>query len=471
MVFYYYHHLTGPNTVNATYKIRNGNITLYDESGKILHPLSGTLTLENGVPIMASFDGTQYSLSLGIPESGGGSGGSDEIVIRGEMIDDVENTFNITASEIANDKMYVSFIPVNDGVYDFLSDHIFVEFIMTEDGVEAEKNMYDFYVLKSYVKYIVEINLEYIARAGNYSLTPAYQYPEGHPNNPIWYPIGEYVTAHYQGDFRPVWYQFYADVTGKLTVTTGFKGATVMIAAVPNFDLAAIETMSLDVVAGRKYYIGIAAYDSTEPVNITFKASVTEGEITTDGSINIPHIFELGTSSFDLAAYEGMYFVYKSAGNGTLTLSANSTGFKWCFTDLLEPAIISDDKLTVHLNLGDLVYLYIEADADITDAVSFEASFLEDAKQTWVPGPFILDGSAPNVIEIEEGTYALLQITRTIGRFVVIWDNPDAIVYVDNQLIKSGDVINVTSPWFGPYIKICIDGNLGGTVNLGLSAL
>ncbi|MBQ8415161.1 MAG: hypothetical protein IJX58_07945 [Clostridia bacterium] len=467
--FKYYHPLTGPNNVKATYKIRGGEVTLYDESGKKLHPLAGTLVLVNGIPSIASFDGTQYSLSLGIPESGGSGDGDGEIVIKGEMIDCEENTFNITLQELAADKIYVTFVPVYDGVYDFFSDHIFVDTIMYEDGTPAEKNEYDFYVLKSYVTYIVKINLEYIAHIGNYTITPAYQYPEGHSKNPIWYTLGENCTAEYKGDYHPVWYQFYADVTGTLTVTSKKDGVTVMIAAIPDFDVAAIETLSLDVVQGRKYYIGIAAYDSTEPVAISFKASILEGEITTDGTINIPHIFELGNTEIDIPALEGRYFVYKSTGNGTLKLSANSAGFTWCLTDFSEPAYTNDAEISTHLELGDLVYIYIEADAEITEPVSFTASFTDDAKQKWVYGPFVLDGSQPNVIRIDERTYALMQIGGTIGQFKVSWDNPNATVLVNNNPLENGGTIYVTDVWFGPYLKIYLSDYQSGVVNLMIS--
>ncbi len=469
VVFYYYHPLTGPNTVNATYRVRNGKITLYDESGKVLHPLSGALTLEDGVPVMASFDGTQYSLSLDIPDQGGGEIINGDIVIKGTMIDGEENSFKVTAGDISVDKMYVSFIPVNDGAYDFLSDHIFIESIMTEDGVKPEMYEYDFYLLKSYVKYIVEINLEYIAHAGTYTITPVYLYPEGHPNNPIWYTVDEYATATYKGDYRPVWYQFYAAETGTLTVTTVTQGVTVMIAAVPNFDIAAVETISLYVEQGRKYYIGVAAYDSTEEIDIIFKASVAEGEITTDGSINTPHRFELGSTTVELQPSEGTYFIYKSTGNGTLTLSANSAGFSWCFTDLSEPAITCEGDISVSLAFGDLVYLYIETNEGLTDAVSFTASFEDDAKQTWISGPMIIDGSEPNSITLEENTFGVFRITGTVGRFILSWDNPDAIVTVNDITIASGDMIYVGDAWFGPYFKICFEGYEAGTIALTIT--
>ena len=471
VIFSYYHPLTGPNVVKATYKIRNGAVTLYDESGKVLHPLSGTLVLVDNIPAMASFDGTQYTLSLDIPESDGGDVDIDEIEIKGEMIDCEENTFTVTAADISIDKMFVTFTPVYSGVYDFPSNHIFVENIVTEDGVPADKNEYDFFVLESYVTYIVEINLEYVAHVGDYTVTPAYQYPEGHPKNPIWYTLKETVIADYKGDYQPIWYQFYADVTGTLTITAKTEGATVMIAAVPDFDIAAEQKATLDVVEGRKYYIGIAATNSEEALKIVFSAAIISGKIITDGSINCPHSATLGENSVEAAASEGIYMIYKATSNGTLTLSANTSGFTWCFTDFVEPVHTVDTDISTHLYNGDLVYIYIETGEDIADFIAFTASFKDDAKKKWIAGPFIVDGSGANLIEIDDSSYALLQITGTIGQFRVSWDNPDATVLVDNKPLKNGEIIYITNAWFGPYFRIYLTDYAEGAVNLTITPM
>ena len=468
VVFDYYHHMTGPNVVHATYKVRNGAIVLYDENGNRLHPLSGTLLLVNGVPSMASFNAVEYSLTIGSPDDGEGNL-DGEIVIKGEMIDEQENTFTVTAKELSVDRMYVNFIPLSSGVYDFMSKHIFVERIFHEDGTPAEKNEYDFYILQAYVKYIVEINLEYVAHIGNYTITPEYQLPEGHSKNPFWYTLGESVTAEYKGDFQPVWYQFYADVTGILNITTKTPGATVMVAAVPNFDISATDTISLGVEKGRKYYIGVAVYDSNDAVGITFSATITEGEFETDGSVNTPHHFEIGENSFAIDSSDGLYFIYKATLTGTITLSHNGASFSWCFTDFVEPINTVREDISVHLELGDIVYLYIETDDTMSDEVSFNVSLKGDPKQVWINDSFVLDGSAANPIELEDNTFALFQINGKIGRFSIAWDNPDAVVIVDDRQIQNGEVIDMVGPWFGPYIKVYIDDYTCGTVNITIT--
>ena len=471
VVFDYYHPLTGPNVVNATYVITNGVVILYNQDGAPLHPLAGTLTLEDNIPVMASFNGTEYSLSLGDPDDNEGEEDEEIKVIKGIMVDGEENSFTVTDEDISIDKMYVTFIPVNDGVYDFLSEHIFVVAITKEDGTPADMNMYENYVLQSYQKYVLEISLEYISRAGEYTITPKYEYPKGHPKNPYWYIYDEENFATYKGDYKPVWYQIYANVTGKMIVSTNVKGVTVMLAAVSDFDLAATETLTLDVVQGRKYYIGLAAYDRTDEVRIKFNVKIEEGPIKTDGGVNTPHNVILGENTTELGAQEGIYYVYQSTANGTLTLSPESVGFSWSFADFIEPVNMSDDEISIHLLVGEVVYLYVEADANISEPVSFNASFKDDPTQISAEGPLVIDGSSPNEIVFPDNTFTIIRITGTVGSFKLVWDNEDAIVTFDGVEIENGSVIEINSPWFAPYIQIYLDGYAAGVVNLTVTKI
>ncbi len=465
VIFNYHHHLTGPSSVNATYTVTDGIVSLFDENGIPLNPLSGTLTLIGGVPAYASYNATQYSLSTEAPDNGGTGSGDGEIkVIRGIMIDEQENVFTIIDEDLLIDKMYVKFTPVNSGVYDFNSVHIFVASITKEDGTPADKNIRELYILESYVTYIVEINLEYVAHTGDYSITPVYHYPEGHPKNPIWYTLGSDAVATYNGDYQPVWHQFYADKTGTLTVSTNTPGATILIAAVPNFDIASEETLTLGVVQGRKYYIGVIAYDSGDAVDIEFTAKITDGDISTDGSVNAPHIITLGNNSVSIDEASGMYFIYKSEQNGIFTLSG-AEGFGWCITDFTDQVHTSDDDISVHLFVGDLIYFYVET-VDAIEAISFNASFTRDSEQIFFPGPFVTDGSAENELTLEENTYGVFRFTGTVGSFIFSWDNPSATITVDGVVINNGDTVEITDAWFAPFFRIHLEDYASGTVNL-----
>lgn len=468
VVFNYHHQLTGPNTINATYIITDGEVSLFGEDGKPLHPLSGTLTLVNNVPAYASYNATEYMLSTDPPGGDGsdsGVGNVDEI--KGTMVDEEENTFAVTQQDLANDKMFVKFTPVNSGVYDFISNHLFVDLIFTENGIAAEKNEYDFYILEAYVTYIVQINLEYIAYGGYYTITPDYQYPEGHVKNPIWYTLGENATATYKGDYQTVWYQFYADKTGKLTVTSTTPGVTIMVTAVINFDISGEDTISLDVVKGRKYYIGFAKYDSETSVGIGFSASIEDGEITTDGSVNAPHNITLGNNSVQIGSSNGMYFIYQATVNGVITLSGGN-GLSWCVTDFVDQAHTTTEDISIHLFVGDIVYFYVESD-DATEIANFTATLTSDPKQVYYGDPLVIDGSVGNEFVIEYNTYAYFRLAGTTGKFIFSWDNPDAIVTVSGTPINNGDTVNITSAWFGPYFELYLENYVSGTVILTIT--
>ena len=467
VVFNYYHHLTGPNSVNATYTVTDGVVSLFDEEGKPLHPLSGTLTLVGGIPAYASYNATEYALSTEVPDGGMGGDSGEIKVIRGIMTDGEENTFTITDDDLAIDKMYVKFNPANSGVYDFNGVHIFVSSITTEDGTPAEKNVRELYILESGVTYILEITLEFVAHTGDYTITPVYQYPEGHSKNPIWYTLGEDVVATYHGDYRPVWYQFYADKTGMLTVTSTTQGVTILMAAVSNFDIEAEQRTTMGVVQGRKYFIGIIAYGIESDVEIQFTASITKGEITTEGSVNSPHDISLGYNTKPINGSSGMYFIYKSDRNGVLTLFG-ANGFSWCITDFTDRENTAIDDISVHLFVGDIIYLYVEPD-ESTTAISFDASFVEDPEQTLYAGPFVIDGSSANEFVIEKNTYGFFRITGTVGRFIFNWDNPNAILTLNGLTINNGDTVEIADAWFSPFFEIYLTDYAAGIINLTIT--
>ena len=470
VVLNYEHPLTGPVVVNATYQISEGKVQLYYENGEPLHPLSGTLTVEDGVPTYASFDGTQYSLSTLPPEGSGGATNLNNIVLKGIMIDEQENIFRVTKGDLAQDKFYVNFMPFNGGKYDFESKHLFVVAAYTKSGDKVERDEYDYFIFNAYEQYVLEVSAEYIGHIDDFSITPIYKHPAGHEKNPAWYTLGDVCVAEYLGNSDPIWYQFYADKTGRLTVSGvgQIEGVTFMVGAFIGYDISGDGSVSLDVISGRKYYIGVVAYDS-EPVSITFKASIEECDVISDGSINIPHEITDGENSLELDAYTGYYLIYKASATGTLTLSTESTQIGWCFTDLSDAVSLVQGNISRHLNMSDVVYIYIESSSDAMATVDFTASFKNDPKMTWVNGPFILDGSAANSFLVEQDTYAHCQITGAVGEFVISWDNSDAVVEVNGTVIQSGSIIEINNIWFGPYLSIYLSDYAAGSINVTLT--
>ena len=64
VIFTYNHPMMGPNSVTATYEIVDGVMNLYDENGDALNPLAGAITLTDGVPTAAAYNGNDYTLAL-----------------------------------------------------------------------------------------------------------------------------------------------------------------------------------------------------------------------------------------------------------------------------------------------------------------------------------------------------------------------------------------------------------------------
>ena len=164
-----------------------------------------------------------------------------------------------------------------------------------------------------------------------------------------------------------------------------------------------------------------------------------------------------------------MYFIYKADKSGVITLSASS-GLSWGVIDFADQSHTTTESISTHLFAGDTVYFYIESD-DVTETAEFTASFVEDAKQVYYGNAFVIDGSAENVFDIEENTYSYFYLAGITGKFIFLWDNPNATVTVSGTPINNGDTVNITSAWFGPYFEIYLEGYEAGTVNLRIIPL
>ena len=71
VTFEYMHPMFGSSTVVATYAFVDGTLVLYGEDGLVLNPLAGTLTVDaEGNPTAASYNGTDYTLTLDNSSSG-----------------------------------------------------------------------------------------------------------------------------------------------------------------------------------------------------------------------------------------------------------------------------------------------------------------------------------------------------------------------------------------------------------------
>jgi hypothetical protein len=318
-----------------------------------------------------------FTITFSAEDIGGGEsgeGGEDVTVEPDAYIDLGEYTVTVTDDHLAAGKLYLALSVWDSGEYTFECNDFFVTAVIANDGTVIERNDNWAYELTAWTDYIVEVSTEYIFEAGDYTITTVYIYPEGHQYNPHFYNLGEDASVLYAGNYAPyIWYTFYANVTGTLNFYTDTEGVYFMISG--GFG-AEVETTTFDVTAGRWYYFAVAAFDATEPVEIHFTCTVTEGPIAEpDGSANLPYGIVLGDNVASVPEGGEVYFMYVAEESGVLTLTANSENCSWFVTtDLFIENFEEVGELTLDVYAGEIVYLYVTTVDWNAEDITFNAS-------------------------------------------------------------------------------------------------
>ena len=468
---------SGNNTANSESGYETESFILGVTEGTSYSVFFGTWMDSGEVTITVSF-------SEG--ENGGGSGdGEDEgIVSSGFLYEGTDNTVTVTEENLSAGKIYYTFTPWNAGEWYFSSNDLYISAILNDQGVALERDDNYKYDLEADVNYYVEITLSgFVSDAGDYAVAVEYSYPEGHQNNPFWYTLGENATANYIDDH--VWYQFDANATGTLTVTnlSNVEKAVIMITRVLGGDPVSslgydadwnpvyASTVSLSVIAGQQYYIGFynAAYEAAE---IEFVASIEEGEIESDGSINVPHNIVLGDNTANITDYNSVYFMYKLDAAGTLTFTTDSTNCYWFVSADLSQYVPSVENLplTFHGYMDDVVYLVVNTIEGAEGEIDFKVSFEADPVEVYYEDVVLTDGTANNIV-VEENTWVALSFNGN-GNFFISWNNTAAKVELvswgaPNTPIANGDT--VTGSMWGTNLIIYFDNYAAGDVNLTIT--
>lgn len=479
VIFTFNHPMMGLSESYYTYAVVDGAVVLYDENGDVLNPLAGTLTIDaDGTPVSADYNGNTYTLAAGGSEGGDGEGDC-EITVSGTIYDEKENVVSITDDDIAAGKIYLSFMPYQSGEYDFLSNDFYISGVYDAEGNLFERNDNGFFELESYVTYNVEINTSWIYGAGDYTLTPKYEYPEGHQQNPFWLPwdyeYGNILTASYPGQYSPVWYSFVADETGVITVTSDNEKATLMITAEMGNEIQGYNSVSLNVIQGRQYFIGVADFDTFDDnfVNlgsdIDFAINFTAGEYEGDGSLNMPNLVILGENTASVPQWGCVWFAYKAEANGTLSLTTTNEVCAWYIKGIEEYATAGDK--TVNVEKDSIYYIYIETSdmsaADIVFNVTLEA----DPTEIWYENEVFTDGTAMEMV-LTDNTFTTITLNGT-GPYTVEWDNTGANVETvswgqPNAPVANGGTVT-GQMYFGVTLKIYFPEYVAGTVNIKIT--
>ena len=395
---------------------------------------------------------------------------------KGFMYADDEANFDVTDADIAAGGFTVTLYAMQAGEYFIYSNDLLVESVVKiDDGTAVSKNDYGYFELEAYTQYTVTFSTAWVSNAGTYSAAAEYQYPEGHVNKPIWiYGLGGETVATYKGDFEAVWFTFYANANGVVTITTADTAASIMFMPVGGEVVTndGTTSVSLTVMQGRQYLIGVIdANWSTEARDITFTATLTEGDYVGDGSMNTPNVAVDGSNTANVPAWDNTYFVYTATANGVLTLTSDNELCSWTVTTEFGNWEFVDGTLTIALEMDQKAYIAVSTDDFSAAEIVFNASFKADPTNSWYEDEVIADGSAANEVAIAENTYVTLSFWG-MGQFQITWDNDDAVVMLvdffnGNTVLANGDVI--TGGNWGTELMVYLNGYAAGTVNVTIT--
>ncbi|MBR2622615.1 MAG: hypothetical protein IKD15_00125 [Clostridia bacterium] len=284
----------------------------------------------------------------------------------GNLYED-DNTLNISDDNISTGYVLYNFMPWNDGEYVFTAD--FDCIVMNADGdVIGTNNV----TLSSYTPYTVKLDVASLTKDGKYTVNIKWLAPLGSQGNPhVITALGDY-TANYAGDSVAVWYVYTPAADGTLTITNGSDIASIMCGAAFGYENAPVmgDDLIMSVVGGMAYYIGVAAWETTEAVELSFNVAFEAGTIERDGTRNAPFVLELGDKEYSVPAWDCAIYAYTATANGTLKATTSSTNFDFNFSDTVNGYDFNVENTTVSIDVvaGQTVYLFV-ATADMSASV------------------------------------------------------------------------------------------------------
>ena len=321
----------------------------------------------------------------------------------GSLSEDEKNTVTVTNEDInIMGSILYTFMPWNDGDYVFEAE--FDCIIMDANKNELGTNTA---TLVSYTQYIIKFDVSDLYLGGDYTVTVTWLPPLGSQDNPnVLTETGNY-TATYAGNYAsPVWYVYTPAVDGTLTIANGSDTASLVCGAAFGYEKQTEndgDDLTISVVGGISYYIGVADWNATSSVDIAFTVSFTAGNIERDGTRNAPYSLTAGDMTCSVPEYEIVVYAYLPTTNGTLTATTTSTGFDWNFSDSLNSWDSNTENASISIEVvaGKLVYLFVStasfSAAEIAINVSFEESLEIDVTTMEGDGssatPFVLTGA------------------------------------------------------------------------------
>ena len=365
----------------------------------------------------------------------------------GSLNVDESNTVSVTDADIEAGKIYYSFFAYEAGCYEFTSNWLLAT-VLDADGNALTAVSYGVYELEEYTSYLVEIGTSWVSAAGDYEVTVAYQYPEGHQNNPIQIAVGE-TTAHYKGDWTPVWHYFVATEDGTITVTAADTTATLLVSLMAGNEIESVDgVVTLDVIAGNSYNIGAANFNAGE-ADVVFTLAFEAGEITRDGTPNVPYEIVEGENTANTTedSWGTAYYAYTAEKAGTLTLTAGNNTTIY----VTAPEYVGAEEGVIVLSVaeGDSFVLCVGTADYTATPVTFTASFKGEAEG--VATELVV---GENTVAIEDNTYVTAEVYGLSGDYMISWTATGITVEVDGMTVENGGTFYSMNPMWSVYFRI-----------------
>ncbi len=387
----------------------------------------------------------------------------------GWIYDGADNEISVSADDITKGYVLYNIRVWESGDYSFTSNDLFIVAITDPDGNEATSVSWGVYTLEAEVVYVVKINTQadWIPTAGTYVLSVEYQYPEGHELNPILlWEAGGY-TANYAGNYAPaVWYEYTATVDGVLTVSTDSATATVMLGMKGGSAAEGVATVSLNVLAGMTYSIGVAEFDATEAVAVVFTVAEAAGTYEGDGSSNMPILFSLGQVEVNAPEWDVAYYAYKATEAGTLILTTDYANADWSVkVSGVEGAISPEEgKISVEMYEGEVIVVTVST-WDFSAATYVINAEWKAAPTGVYEGVTIALGNSS--LSIADNTYIQVNVQGfETGDYTVTWNNANVIVVVDGMPMANGDTFYSLNAMYPVTFMVYAEGYVAAEVTL-----
>ena len=223
------------------------------------------------------------------------------------------------------------------------------------------------------------------------------------------------------------------------------------------YEVEGTGSVTLNVMAGKTYYVGIADFSSSDATNVPFNVSIEEGEYVGDGTANAPAELVTGEASITLPEWwNPVYYAFVADANGTLTLTTDSQNVEWYLTLNLvgENYTVTDGTISITLAEGEIAYLYAAALGMDEDTILVNVAFEGEAVEPAGPSAVTVElavGSTNNVM-LDENTYAYAEL-YIYGDYVITWGG-NASVTVNGVIVSSGDIFTAASPRMATVITI-----------------